>query len=69
MMTTINLLGPEGEPLGRLRAVATELIEEAERTALDRGMSKRLCLPVVLREHIEQAGHIVPELEITRAAA
>jgi SpoVK/Ycf46/Vps4 family AAA+-type ATPase len=68
-MTAINLLGPEGEPLGRLRAIATDLIEEAERTALDRGMSKRLCLPVVLREHVEQAGYTVTELEIARAAS
>jgi SpoVK/Ycf46/Vps4 family AAA+-type ATPase len=68
-MTTINMFGPAGEPLGRLRAVATDLIEEAERTALDRNMSKRLCLPVVLREHVEQAGYIVTDLEITRAAS
>ena len=56
-------------PLARLRATAAELIEEAERAALDRGMSKRLCLPVVLREHVEQAGYGVSDLEIARGAA
>jgi hypothetical protein len=58
-MTAINLLGSAGEPLGRLRAFATDLIEEAERTALDRGMSKRLCLPVVQLQLDEQTALMV----------
>lgn len=67
-MVAINLLGTAGEPLARLRSSAVELIGEAEQVALTRNLSKRSCLPIVLREHIEQAGFAATDQEIARAA-
>jgi AAA+ superfamily predicted ATPase len=68
-MVAINLLGPDGEPLARLRSDAFELIEEAERLARDRDLSKPECLPIVLREHIEGSGYAATDAEIARGAA
>ncbi len=68
-MVAIILLGNNGEPLARLRFNAIELIEEAEALARERDLSKAECLPIVLREHIEQDGYGVAEAEIVRRRA
>ena len=70
-MVAINLLGPDGEPLARLRSDAIEMIEmieEAEALARERCLSKSECLPIVLREHVERAGFMAAEAEIARGA-
>lgn len=68
-MVAINLLGPDGEPLARLRSDAIELIEEAEGLARERDLAKTECLPTVLRDHIERAGYGAADAEIARGAA
>lgn len=67
-MVAINLLGPDGDPLARLRSGAIDMIEEAESLARERDLSKAECLPVVLREHIERAGYAATESELARGA-
>lgn len=67
-MVMINLFGSDQEPLARLRSDALEMIEEAERLARDRDLSKSECLPIVLREHIELAGFRVTESNLGRGA-
>lgn len=68
-MVAINLLGPDGEALARLRSDAIEMIEEAEALALERDLSKGECLPIVLREHIQRAGYSATSAEIARGAS
>ncbi len=68
-MVAINLLGPDGEPLARLRSDALDLIEEAERLARELDLSKPECLPIVLREHIERSGYAATDAEVARGAA
>lgn len=68
-MVAINLVGPDGEPLARLRSDAIDVIEEAETLARERDLSKAECLPIVLREHIERAGYAASAAEIARGAS
>lgn len=68
-MVAINLLGPDGEPLARMRSDAIAMIEEAEALARERDLSKVECLPIVLREHIERAGYAAAAADIERGAA
>jgi hypothetical protein len=68
-MVAINLLGPGGEPLARLRSDAITMIGEAEALARERHLSKAECLPIVLREHIERAGYAATETEIAHGAS
>lgn len=68
-MAAINLVGPDDEPVARLRSAAIELIEEAEQLARDRHLTKPECLPIVLREHIERAGFTAADADVERGAA
>src|SRR5436190_368687 len=45
-----------GESIGALRAGADEIIAESDRHAIAHTMSKRRCLPLILRQHVEAAG-------------
>lgn len=67
-MAAINLLGPDGEPLARLRSGATKIIEEAEALARRRDLSKAECLPIALREHIERAGYKATDADVEQGA-
>jgi SpoVK/Ycf46/Vps4 family AAA+-type ATPase len=63
-MTTsipIELVGPAGEPFGRLRSGAPEVIAEAENRARANNISKQTALSQVLREHLEGAGYRIEE--------
>lgn len=63
----VLLVGPTGEPLGRLRGGALSLIARAEETAREQNLSKRTALPAVLQETLENAGYSVGEEALAAA--
>lgn len=67
-MVQMMMLVGNGESNEALRVGADEIIAEAEQYALAHTMSKRRCLPLILREHIEMAGFKISEAELTDAA-
>ena len=66
---SIQLSAAGGEYLGRLRHGALAIIADAEQAALDRHLSKRSALSVVLREHLEAAGFEVDDKQLAAAAS
>jgi SpoVK/Ycf46/Vps4 family AAA+-type ATPase len=69
-MTTnvpIELVGSEGEPFGRLRASASEVIAEGEQRARAKDISKQTALSEVLREYLERSGFKVDEPSFAEA--
>jgi AAA+ superfamily predicted ATPase len=65
----VQLTGPGGESLGRLRQGASALIAEAEQVAREQRLTKRTALAAVLRGHLEEAGYPAGEPELSAAAA
>lgn len=65
----VQLTGPHGESLGRLRQSASALIAEAEQVARERKLTKRTALAAVLRGHLDDAGYPAGEPELSAAAA
>jgi AAA+ superfamily predicted ATPase len=65
----VQLTGPGGESLGRLRQGASALIAEAEQVAREQRLTKRTALAAVLRGHLEDAGYPAGEPELSAAAA
>lgn len=65
----VQLTGPRGESLGRLRHGAFALIAEAEQVARNQKVTKRTALAAVLRDHLEDAGYAAGESEMSAAAA
>lgn len=63
----IWLVGPEGEPLGKLRIGALALIAEAEGMARNRSLAKSTALPVVLREQLEGVGYQIEYADLAEA--
>lgn len=66
--TQIQLVCSSGEPLGRLRLSAFDLIVEAEQVARTRNLLKRTAIPLALRERLEEAGYEIDEQALSRAA-
>jgi AAA+ superfamily predicted ATPase len=64
----VQLTGPGGESLGRLRQGASALIAEAEQVAREQRLTKRTALAAVLRGHLEEAGYPAGEPELSTAA-
>lgn len=62
--TSIQLIGPLGEPIGTLRVGASALITAAEEIARTRNLTKRTALSTVLREYLKEAGYSVEEREL-----
>ncbi|MGH9766469.1 MAG: AAA family ATPase, partial [Blastocatellia bacterium] len=69
MMTStfIQLTGPSGEFIGRLRDGALALINEADQIARDQNVTKRTALSLTLRAYIEDAGYLIKEPELVAA--
>ncbi|MFQ5873791.1 MAG: AAA family ATPase [Dehalococcoidia bacterium] len=65
--TPIQLVGPEGEPLGKLRLGALALIAEAEGRARAQGLAKSTALPAMLRVQLEGAGYQIEDAELSKA--
>lgn len=66
---SVQLSTAGGEYIGRLRHGALAIIAGAEQAALDRHLSKRSALSVVLREHLEDAGFEVDDKQLAAAAS
>lgn len=62
--TSIQLIGPLGEPIGTLRVGASALITAAEEIARTRNLTKRTALSTVLREYLKEAGYSGEEREL-----
>jgi AAA+ superfamily predicted ATPase len=69
MMTStfIQLTGPSGEFIGRLRDGALALINEADQIASDQNVTKPTALSLALRAYIEDAGYLIKEPELAAA--
>jgi AAA+ superfamily predicted ATPase len=65
--TSLQLMGPLGEPIGTLRVGALELVSKAEEVARSRHLSKRTAIPLVLYEYLENVGYEVGEAELAEA--
>lgn len=65
--TFIQLTGPSGELIGRLRVGALALINEADQIARDQNVTKRTALSLALRAYIEDAGYLIKEPELAAA--
>src|SRR5215510_6784897 len=65
--TFIQLTGPSGEFIGRLRVGALDLINEADQIARDQNVTKRTALSLALRASIEGAGYLIKESELAAA--
>jgi AAA+ superfamily predicted ATPase len=65
----VQLMGPGGESLGRLRQGASALIAEAEQVAREQKLTKRTALTAVLQGHLNDAGYQVGDSELSAAAA
>jgi|SRR5882672_8667545 len=65
--TFIQLTGPSGEFIGRLRVGALALINEADQIARDQNVTKRTALSLALRAYIEDAGYLIKESELVAA--
>jgi hypothetical protein len=55
----ILLVGPKGEPFGRLRYGVFTLVSEAEARAVQENLAKSSAISATLKEHIEGAGYHV----------
>lgn len=64
---SIQMVGADGEPLGRLRGGALAFIAEVEQAARDRGLPKRSALGVVLRERLEENGLRIDDDQLAAA--
>ena len=64
----VQLFGPNGELLGKMRQGAMAIIAEAEQAALARNLSKRTALSVTLRECLAQSGFAISDTELASVA-
>lgn len=65
----ILLVGRGGEPLGKLRLGALELIAEAEDTARAQGLAKSTALPLALLAQVKGAGYQIEKGDLSGAIA
>jgi hypothetical protein len=63
----LHLIGAAGEPFGRLRVSALELVSEAEDVARRRNLAKSTSLSNVLKEQVDAAGYQVTEPALAEA--
>ena len=68
-MIAMQLIGTDGESIGMLRAGADEIIAEAEQYARDNAMSKRRCFPLILRQHVNETGCTIADLDLSDGVA
>jgi SpoVK/Ycf46/Vps4 family AAA+-type ATPase len=64
---SIQLSAENGEPLGKLRTTALQLIEKAEQEARNRNISKTSALKAVFSEVLEENGFIVSNNNLSAA--
>ena len=64
---SIQLSSADGEYHGRIKSGVYAIIAEAEKAALERSVSKRDALSLVLKEHIISAGFSVTDKELAVA--
>jgi len=64
---SINLIGTTGEPFGKLRLGALELIAEAEGVARRDNLAKTSAITKVLRTYVESSGHSVTDIHLKEA--
>ena len=64
---SITLSGPEGEPRGRLRLSALDLVAEAEKMALRENLAKATALSQTLQAQVEAAGYVIQGQDLADA--
>ncbi len=62
---SIQLSGINGEPLGKLRTTAWQLIEKAEQEARNRNLSKTSALKAILSEVLEESNFSVSDKNLS----
>lgn len=64
---SIQLTGKSGEPIGRLRTSAFEIINKAEQEARNRNLSKNSALKIVFGEVLEESGFNISDKNLIEA--